>query len=169
MATQVKNNKEETEIFQLVCFKLGNEEYAINIVNVQEVIHMLHTMEVPQMPSFVLGVINVRGEIMPVFDLRIKFNLPIEGFSKKARIIVISTENEKISFVVDEILETLRIDSSRIDPAPPIKMNIKKECVLGIGELEERMIVVLDINEIHRDIKEHIVASNWRDTGKRVG
>lgn len=158
------SQKQDSSIIQLVCFKLGDEEYALDIMNVQEVIHLVDIMEVPQMPNFVHGVINVRGDVMPVFDLRVKFNLTVNEFTNKARIIVVMLGGEKISFIVDEILETLRIDANSIDPAPAVKMKIKRECIKGIGELVDRMIILLDIEEIHRDIKENIASygDSWK-------
>lgn len=164
-AVKEPSQKQNSSIIQLVCFKLGDEEYALDIMNVQEVIHLVEIMKVPQMPNFVHGVINVRGDIMPVFDLRVKFNLHVKEFTQKARIIVVMLDGEKISFIVDEILETLRIESGSIDPAPAVKMKIKRECIKGIGELIDRMIILLDIEEIHRDIKEDI--ANYGNAWKK--
>lgn len=166
---QEKKTDSLQKISQIVCFKLGDEEFALEIIKVQEVIHLIDMMSVPQMPDFVKGVINVRGDIIPVFDLRVKFDLDIREFTNKARIIVVMLGNEKISFIVDEIFETLRINSNKIDPAPSIKMKIKRECILGIGELENRMIIFLDIDEIHRNIKEEILnfGEKW-EQGKQL-
>ncbi len=145
-----------SDIFQFVCFRLGTEEYALNIMCVKEIMKVKPITSVPQMTDFTLGVLNVRGDIIPVFDLRKKFHLPEKPFDSLSRIVVANTEKFIIAFVVDEVLENIRFDITQIDPAPPVKMKIDRSCILGIGELVDRMIIILNLEKIHEEIMEEI-------------
>ena len=163
----VKENTISNDILQLVCFKLADEEYAVDITRVQEVIKVQSITPVPQMPDFVLGVVNIRGSVVPVFDLRKKFNLPEKEFDDNTKILVVNVKNILLSFIVDEILDNIKIETSSIDPAPNVKMQISKDCVVGIGLRDERMIVILDIDkindEINLDIMKRKVSNNNSD------
>lgn len=145
-------------ILQVVCFRLADEEYAFDITRVQEVIRMQTITHVPQMPEFVLGVVNIRGSVVPVFDLRKKFNLPQKAFDEATKILVVTVEKEYISFVVDEILDNIKIDAAQLDPAPTVKMEIEKACVKGVALIDERMITVLDIDRVNDGVNQEIDA-----------
>ena len=121
--------QEQNAIRQFVCFKLADEEYAIDINNIQEVIRVCSITSVPQMPEFCLGVINVRGNVLPIFDLRKVFRLGDKAFDDKTKILIAHLEKDVISFVVDEILDNIKLESSYIDPTPTVKMKIDKNCI----------------------------------------
>ena len=146
----------DVEILQLVSFKFADEEYALDIAYIQEVIHVQKITYVPQMPDFSLGVINIRGNIIPVFDLRRKFGLREKPFDEKSKMIVAGVEGTQICFIVDEMLDHIKIEPAALAPAPAVKMKIKRECVAGIGRLDERMIIILDLVKIHEAILEDI-------------
>jgi purine-binding chemotaxis protein CheW len=148
--------KTAIEFKQVVCFELEEEEYAFDILNIKEVIHINNITPVPQMPEFVLGVINIRGTIIPVFDLKKKFKLQDKDFTSDTRIIVTIIKSGMIGLIVDKVLENILIHSDQIDPVPAVKMQIDKECVIGIGKLAERMITILDINKVHKEILDEI-------------
>lgn len=141
---------------QLVCFKLADEEYAIKITDIQEVIRVQRITPLPQMPEFVLGVINLRGYVISVFDLRKKLHLPAKGFDNKTKIVVAKIDERMFSMIVDEILENVTLEQNQIDPAPTVKMKINRECVLGLGELEGRMITILNLEKIHEEVSAEI-------------
>ena len=147
---------QKDEVKQFVCFKLANEEYAIDIHCVQEVIRIPAITKVPQMPDFCLGIINIRGNVNPVFDLRRLFKLEEKEFDNKTKILVANIGETTISMIVDEILENIKLEAGHIDPAPSIKMNIDRDCIHGIGELEGRMIVIMDLSRIHEHVLEAI-------------
>jgi purine-binding chemotaxis protein CheW len=147
---------QEQSILQVVCFKLADEEYALDITRVQEVIRMQNITFVPQMPDFVLGVVNIRGSVVPVFDLRKKFNLPQKSFDEATKILVVTVDKEYISFVVDEILDNIKIDGAQLDPAPTVKMEIERACVTGVALIDERMITVLDIDRVNDGVNQEI-------------
>jgi len=146
------------EIVQLVCFKLADEEYAVKITDTQEAIRIRHITHIPQTPVFALGVINLRGNILPVFDLRSWLKLPQKEFDHNTRIIIAEVGGNIFSFVVDSILENISLENSQIDPAPSVKMTIDRECVLGLGELEGRMVTILNLKRVQDGIKKEMMA-----------
>ena len=156
--TAAEFEKSEASIKQFVCFKLANEQYGIDIQLIQEVVKVPKITQIPQMPFFCLGVINSRGNIIPVFDLRKKFHLPDKDFSHDTRILVAFINNEAVSFVVDQVLDNVKFDMAQVDPAPTVKMNIGREYVQGLGELEGRMIVILDLEKMHDDMMAEILS-----------
>lgn len=138
----------DEEIIQLVGFKLGDEEYAIDILKVQEIIRMVEITAVPRADHFVLGVMNLRGKVIPVVDLRLRFNLDKSDFDKNTRIIVVNFEKESIGFVVDEVTEVMRITKSIVEPTPPLVGSVGQEYILGICKYNERLIILLDIDRV---------------------
>ncbi len=149
-------------IKQFVCFKLASEEYGIDIQLIQEVVKIPKITHIPQMPYFCLGVINSRGNIIPVFDLRKKFHLADKDFTHDTRILVASIDNEAVSFVVDKVLDNVKFDMAQVDPAPTVKMNIDREYIDGLGELEGRMIIILNLEKMHANIMSEILSETVR-------
>ncbi|WP_022852060.1 chemotaxis protein CheW [Limisalsivibrio acetivorans] len=144
---------DEGEIIQLVGLKLGEEEYAIDVLKIQEIIRPVEITAVPRTDSFVLGVMNLRGKVIPVIDLRVRFALDKMDFDKETRIIVVRFESENIGFVVDEVTEVIRINKSMVEPTPPLVGSIGQEYILGICKYEERLIILLDIDSVIADGK----------------
>ena len=143
-------------IKQFVCFKLASEEYAIDIQRVVEAIRPAKITKIPQMPAFALGVVNNRGNIIPVFDLRKKFQLEDKPFSPETRFLIASIDETIISLVVDQVLDNVRFDMAQVDPAPQVKMNIDRNFIQGLGELDGRMIVILDLERMHASVMDEI-------------
>lgn len=143
---------------QFVCFKLADEEYAVRITDIQEVIRIGHITRIPQVPAFSLGVINLRGNIVSVFDLRSKLKLRKKQFDNNTKIIIANVEGEVFSFIVDQILENITLENSQIDSAPSVGMSIDKDSVAGLGELEGRMITILNLKKVHEDIKKEMLS-----------
>lgn len=146
----------ESGRMQLVCFKLADEEYAVEITKVQEVLRLQKITPVPQMPHFVLGVLNIRGAIVPVFDLRKKFGLAEKAPDIQTKIVMVEVDDAVMSFIVDKIMDTIRVDVSRIDPSPNVKMKMERDCVKGVGVFDKRMVIILDVGKVHRHINEAI-------------
>lgn len=149
---------ENLDSTQFVCFKLATEEYAVKIIDIQEVIRIGHITRIPQVPPFSLGVINLRGNIVSVFDLRSKLKLQQKPFDNNTKIIIANVEGEVFSFIVDQILENITLENSQIDSAPSVKMAVDKECVAGLGELEGRMITILNLKKVHEDVKKEMLS-----------
>ncbi|ADD69014.1 CheW protein [Denitrovibrio acetiphilus DSM 12809] len=145
--------REGMEVIQLVGLKLGEEEYAIDILKIQEIIRTVEITSVPRTEGFVLGVMNLRGKVIPVIDLRIRFSLDKMDFDKETRIIVVRFETENIGFVVDEVTEVIRINKSMVEPTPPLVGTVGQEYILGICKYAERLIILLDIDSVVSDDK----------------
>ncbi|MFH1624664.1 MAG: chemotaxis protein CheW [Pseudomonadota bacterium] len=152
MGTAVKKKegavKGEVDLLQLVTFNIGGEEFGVDILKVQEINRMLQITRVPRSPDFVEGVINLRGKVVPVIDLRKRFNLEKKKADKQTRIIVVEVEKKIVGFIVDAVSEVLRIPSSTVESPPPILAGIDSEYITGVGKLEDRLLILLDLNKL---------------------
>jgi len=135
-------------ILQLVTFTLGQEEYAVDILKVQEINRMKEITRVPNSPSYVEGVINLRGKVIPVVDLRKKFDLVEKENDEQSRIMIMDIQGITMGLVVDSVSEVLRIPSNTVEPTPPMASNISAEFIKGIAKLEDRLIILLDMDRL---------------------
>ena len=129
-------------------FKIGAEEYGLEILKVQEIIKMMDITKVPRVPEFVRGVINLRGKVIPIVDLRKRFGLSSREHDKHTRIIVIEINNMIVGFVVDSVSEVLRIPASTVEPPPPVVAGLESEYISGVGKLEDRLLILLDLDRL---------------------
>ncbi len=136
------------ELLQLVSFKIGEEEFGIEILKVQEIIKMLPITKVPNAPKFVEGVINLRGRVIPVIDLRIKLGLSKQEHTKNTRIVVIELNSRTVGFIVDEVNEVLRITKDITEAPPEMVGNVNREFITSIGKLEDRLLLLLDLEKV---------------------
>lgn len=133
---------------QLVTFGLGAEEFGVDILAVQEINRMMALTRVPQAPADVEGVINLRGKIIPVMDLRKRFSMARSERSEQSRIIVVEVHGRVLGFIVDRVHEVLRIDSSIVEPAPAMVCSIDSDYIAGVGKLEDRLLILLDLGKL---------------------
>ncbi len=140
--------KQDAELLQLVTFSIGEEEFGVDILSVQEIIRMMDITKVPRAPDFVEGVINLRGKVIPIIDLRRRFGLTTRDHDKHTRIIVIEINNMIVGFVVDSVSEVLRIPASTVEPPPPVVSGLESEYISGVGKLEDRLLILLDLNKL---------------------
>lgn len=136
------------ELLQLVSFVVGNEEFAVPILTVQEINRMMQITRVPQSPMFVEGVINLRGRIIPVIDLRRRFGLETQNHNSDSRIIVVEVEERTLGFVVDKVQEVLRIEQRVVEAAPDMVTSLQSEYIDGIAKLEDRLLILLNLNRL---------------------
>jgi len=143
-------NEKNEDVMQLVGFIVGNEELAVPILNIQEIIKPIEYTKVPSVPEYVLGVFNLRGSILPLIDLRIKFGLPHISQTEDTRYIVIKTENSEAGFVIDKLTQAIRIDNADIEMTPETfnKENDSNNLISGIGKMEDKIITILNINTL---------------------
>lgn len=132
---------------QLVVFSLLDENYGIDIYKVQEIIQYRDITYVPKAPPFVKGVINLRGRVIPVIDLKERFGLPEKEITPDTRIIVVEISSQTVGLIVDSVTEVLRIPNANIEPPPPVT-TIEADFIEGVGKLDERLIIILDIDRI---------------------
>ncbi|WP_425446548.1 chemotaxis protein CheW [Dethiothermospora halolimnae] len=133
---------------QYVIFKLGKEEYGIDIMNVKEIGPYQESIEVPNAPKFVQGIINFRGEVIPIINLKRRFNLPDKETDNNTRIIIINLKEKQVGFIVDEASETMRLQDKDIDPAPDIVGGVDKRYITGVGKSDDRLIILIDLEKI---------------------
>lgn len=147
----IKGEVNYMEEMQYIIFSLGNEEYGISIMNVEEITEYKESVSVPNTPKFVEGIINLRGEIVPIISLKKRFNIEETEISSEARVIVIGINNKKVGFIVDEASQVLRINEENIEPAPDIVVGVDKQYITGIGKIEDKMVILLDLEYILTD------------------
>ncbi len=138
----------DAELIQLVTFSIGEEEFGVDILKVQEIIRTMEITKVPRAPLFVEGVINLRGKVIPIIDLRSKFGLQTREHDQHTRIIVIEINDMIVGFVVDSVSEVLRIPASTVEPPPPVVSGLESEYINGVGKLEDRLLILLDLNRL---------------------
>ncbi len=148
MSVGVKDSKATSEILQLVGFLIGNEEFAVDILKVQEINRITQITKVPNSPAFVEGVINLRGKVIPILDLRIRMGMDKAEHDGRTRIIVVEVAQKTIGFIVDEVTEVLRIPKNVIENPPDLVSNTKSEFIIGVGKLEDRLLILLDLDKI---------------------
>lgn len=148
MKTEIHNNHDSTKLLQLVSFKIGDEEFGVDILSVKEINRMLQITRVPNSPNFVEGVINLRGKVIPVIDLRIKLNMERTEYSPDTRIIVVEINNQTVGFIVDSVKEVLRIPESIMEAPPELAAGVDSRYITAVGKLEDRLLILLDLEKV---------------------
>ncbi len=136
------------ETIQVVSFKLGSEEYGVDIAQVQEINRMVAVTHVPRAPQFMEGVINLRGQLIPIIDLRTRFAMPRAEHTKNTRIVVTEIGTKRVGMVVDSVSEVLRLPVDQIEDAPDMLTGVDTEYIRGVGKVEDRLIILLDLGRI---------------------
>ena len=136
---------------QLVSFRLAQEEYGIEITKVQEIILMGEITRVPQTPDYIKGLINLRNTVIPIVDLRRRFGLVEQPSGDETRIMVVNVAGKTIGIIVDAVSEVLRIAKEQIAPPPPTVAGLGREYLTGLVKLENRLLILLDIDKILTD------------------
>jgi len=145
-----KEEKSTGEVLQLVNFRLRDEEFGVDIGSVREITRVVDITHIPEAPSFIQGVTNLRGQIIPVVDLAKQFGLtPQEKLPESARIVVTEVGGQTVGMLVDEVPEVLKIPDENIEPTPElIQTEVRKDYIKGVGKLENRLIVLLDLEKV---------------------
>lgn len=137
---------------QLVVFKLqqadGVIEYAIPITKVQEIIQVNAPTRLPQTPDFVEGIMSLRGKIIPIINLKKRFNLGSSALENETTSAVVDVNGNTVGIMVDEVSEVLRLSSDHIEAPPAVIKNISAEYLVGIGKLHDRLLLMLDVDKI---------------------
>ena len=142
------NHAEGTGSIQLVSFRLAQEEYGIEITKVQEIILMGEITRVPQTPPFIKGLINLRSTVIPIIDLRLLFGLNLDELTDETRIMVVNVAGKTLGIIVDAVSEVLRISPEQMAPPPPTVVGLGREYLTGLVKLENRLLILLDIDKI---------------------
>jgi purine-binding chemotaxis protein CheW len=154
-ATQGKSE----ELIQLVSFTIGDEEFGVDILKVQEINRMLAVTRVPNSPEYIDGVINLRGKVIPIIDLRRRFQMERREHDKNTRIVVVELSGKVVGFVVDAVSEVMRIPKSVTEPPPPIVAGIDAEYITAVAKLEDRLLILLDLEKVLVNDEKEVLAA----------
>ncbi|MBE7414827.1 MAG: chemotaxis protein CheW [Deltaproteobacteria bacterium] len=156
---EAKKDLDAREVLQLVTFRLGKEEFSLDILSVQEIIRHMELTRVPKTPDFVDGVINLRGKVIPVLDLRKRFGLGSDEMTNETRIIVVEVASKTVGLKVDAVSEVLRLPADRVEAPPEMVTGVESEYIKGVGKLDGRLLILLDVEKVlSRNEKEALTA-----------
>jgi purine-binding chemotaxis protein CheW len=144
----LKDRRETGELRQFISFSVGEEEYGLELLRVKEVIRIREITWLPKAPTFVKGIINLRGDVIPIIDLRDKFGLESRENTASTRVIVVEVDTRLMGMVVDSASQVVRIPADQIDPPPPVLGGFSKEFITGVGKLDDKLIILLNTDAI---------------------
>src|SRR5574344_2879228 len=147
----VAQNLAEDEVLQWVTFQLDRETYGINVMQVQEVLRYTEIAPVPGAPDYVLGIINLRGNVVTVIDTRMRFGLQPETVTESTRIVIIEAEKQVIGILVDSVAEVVDLNSSDIDPAPNVGTEESAKFIKGVSNRENELLILIDLDKLLSD------------------
>lgn len=148
MENELFEQEEDTQHGRFLTFNLGEEIYGIEIEYVTEIIGLQHITKIPEVAHYIKGIINLRGKIIPVIDMRLKFNKePIE-YDDRTCIVVVDTQEMIVGLIVDKVAEVLTIEDEDIAPPPSYKSGIRNRYIRGIGKIGEVVTLLLDCNKL---------------------
>ncbi|MBR9856120.1 MAG: chemotaxis protein CheW [Oceanisphaera sp.] len=144
----VVENLAEGEVLQWVTFRLDNETYGINVMQVQEVLRYSDIAPVPGAPNYVLGIVNLRGNVVTVLDTRLRFGLPSAELTDNSRIVIIEAEKQVIGILVDSVAEVVYLKSSEIETAPNVGTSESAKFIQGVCNREEELLILVDLDKL---------------------
>jgi purine-binding chemotaxis protein CheW len=153
---------------KVVSFKIGEEEYALDIMKIDSIIEVKDILKVPQAPSFVKGIMNFRGTIIPVISGRKKFSLSDEGV-KSDKAIVVNLKDKKIAILVDEVKEVLTFSQSDLEEPPQEITSAANRYISAIANVKDRMIIVLDIDKLFSEKEKEMMSDLKAENGVSEG
>lgn len=148
MKTKEEKTEMSNELIQLVTFKIGNEEFGVDIFKVREINKMMQITKVPESPEYVEGVVNLRGNVTPIVDLRKRLGVVQNETTEKTSIIVVELGKTAVGLIVDEVKEVLRIQSTITEPPPELVAGVNSEYITSVAKLDDRLLILLDLNKI---------------------
>ncbi|MFC3095025.1 chemotaxis protein CheW [Alteromonas sediminis] len=139
------------EILQWVTYRLGEETYGINVMQVQEVLRYTEIAPVPGAPDYVLGIINLRGNVVTVIDTRARFGLDSTEITDNTRIVIIESDEQVVGILVDSVAEVVYLRSSEIDSAPNVGTEESAKFIQGVSNREGELLILVDLNKLLSD------------------
>lgn len=143
-----QDGMENSTVSEFLAFKLGQEEYGVDILKVQEIRGYESVTRIASSPEYIKGVVNLRGTIVPIIDMRIKLNLGEPVYDEFTVVIVLNIGNHVIGMVVDSVSDVMTLSSDQIRPAPTMASSLESGYLIGIGTLGERMLILVDIDKM---------------------
>lgn len=147
MATMAKGDA-HTLAGKYLTFMLGHEEYGLEILKVREIMGIVDITAMPQLPHYIKGVINLRGTVIPIVDLRLKFGFEETTYTKETCIIVVNLNSRLTGIVVDAVSEVLDISEKEIDPPPSFGATVRTDFIIGMGKVKGKVKILLDIDQV---------------------
>ncbi|MEK5079671.1 chemotaxis protein CheW [Solibacillus sp. FSL W7-1436] len=141
-------NATEQKNLKVIVFQLADKEYAIPVSHVKGIEKLMHITRVPKTERYVKGVINLRGVVTPVIDLRERFDLPVSGDEDTTRIIIITLETMEVGFIVDSANDVLDIDASSIEQQPEVVGSLDEDFIAGVAKLDNRLLILLHLDKV---------------------
>ncbi len=138
-------------VMQLVTFRLAEETYGINVMHVQEVLRITEIAPVPGAPAYVLGIINLRGNVVTVIDTRSRFGLPSTETDDSSRIVIIEADKQVVGILVDSVAEVVELNQSEVDSAPNVGNEESSRYIQGVANREDNLLIVVDLNKLLTD------------------
>ncbi len=145
------DDDEDTQKDKYLTFRIRKEEYGVEIQCVVEVIGIMKITVVPDMPEFIKGVVNLRGKVIPVVDVRTRFKVEFKEYDDRTCVLVVNINNSDIGLVVDTVSDVVDIPEDSVVPPPNIKKSASSRFIKGMGKLEEKVIIILDVNKLLYD------------------
>lgn len=143
----------ETQNLKVVVFQLADKEYVIPVSQVQGIEKLIHITRVPKTPSFVKGVINLRGVVTPIIDLKSRFGLGESNLNDSSRIIIISLEDMNVGVIVDSANDVLDISKDSIEPQPEVVGGLEQDFIAGVTKIDKRLLILLHLDLVLNPIK----------------
>jgi len=151
LAQSGKGKEVTDQVLQWVTFKLQEETYGINVMQVQEVLRYTDIAPVPGAPMYVLGIINLRGNVVTVIDTRARFGLPPSDVTENSRIVIIEADKQVIGILVDSVAEVVYLRASEIDTAPNVGTDESAKFIQGVSNREGELLILVDLNKLLTD------------------
>jgi purine-binding chemotaxis protein CheW len=179
-ATVVKTGQEAYGVNQVrvpeggkfLTFLMANEKYGLEILKVREIMGMMDVTSIPTTPAFIRGVINLRGKVIPVVDLRLKFGIEAKEDTQRTCIIVVhlthTAQEMTMGIIVDEVSDVLDIDRNQIEPPPSFGANVRTDFILGMGKVDQKVMTMLDIDRVLTEQEVALVEGSAEKTGPKL-
>jgi len=161
----VEEQVQPVEGGKFLSFFLGKEEYAIEILKVQEIIGLMPITPVPRMPEYIKGVLNLRGKIVPVMNLRTRFGLKEVEYTEETCIIVVQENQYLMGVIVDKVSEVADIEGSQIEEVPSLGAGEQSEYLSGIGKVKDQVKMIVDVKRVLFDVPDEVLDNNSKPAG----
>ena len=161
-AAEGPSRRGDNPVIQLVGFRLDNEDYAIAITKIQEIILMKPITRIPQVPDFIEGLINLRGSVIPIVNLRKRFGLPSREVDDETRTIVVNIHDKTVGCIVDAVTQVMRINRDQIQPPPLSVLAVAHQYISGLARLDDRLLIILEIERLF-DEQSPVVIGQWQE------
>lgn len=154
----IETAEEDTQEGKYLTFSLGKEEYGIEIRHVTEIIGIQAITALPHTPVFVKGVINLRGKVIPVIDVRLRFNFPEKEYTDRTCFVVVTINGMTVGLIVDSVSEVIDIAANQIEPPPKVNQGAGRRFIQGLGKVGDEVKILLDVNKLLLEEEQQVMA-----------